>query len=306
MTFKWSEIFCVFAACVAVQVSGVANATSTTLFGVEGGQNSFFGTVDLTTGVFAEIGSVGFGFISAMDVDPVTGIIYATGIRPGPDEHVLLTIDPSTGQGTEVGPTGINALGQINVAGMSFGGDGILLGYLEAGDLIGTINTSSGAITEIGLTNAECCGNGMAFDASGTTLLHANDEALHTINQTTGQANKLIDLDYTSPHFVVADEFPRVAAMDVHPETGEIYATVIIGRGFGEEASAQGYLAILDPSTGKFDYRLQGSGVKLDALAFIPEPGTGLLFALGLIGLILGGSRRRPAQKARRITSPAV
>ena len=80
--------------------------------------------------------------------------------------------------------------------------------------------------------------------------------------------------------------------MDVHPETGELYATVIVGDG-GGTPPPQGYLAILDPSTGTFDYRQQGSGVKLDAIAFIPEPGTGLLAALGLIGLGLGGSPRR-------------
>ncbi len=286
--------------------SGVANATPMTLFGVAGGQNSAFGTVDLVTGAFSEIGSVGFGFISAMDVDPATGIIYATGIRPWASEHVLLTIDPSTGQGTEVGPTGIDAFGQINVAGMSFRGDGTLFGYLEAGDLVGTIDTASGATTELGPSTADCCGNGMAFDASGTTLLLANEDALHTVDQTDGQANNLINLDYTSPHFVVADEFPRVAAMDVHPETGEIYATVIIGQGFSQGNPAQGYLAILDPSTGTFDYRLEGSGVKLDAIAFIPEPSTGLLAAFGLIGLILGGSPRRPAQKTSRIKRPQV
>ena len=177
---------------------------------------------------------------------------------------------------------------------MSFRADGTLFGYLESGDSVGTINTTSGAITELGLSNAECCGNGIAFDASGNTLLHANDDALHTINQLTGDASFLIELDYTSPHFLV-DEFgrgPRVGGMAVHPETGDIYASVIHGV-FESNPPPQGYLAILDPTTGTFDYRQQGSGVKLDAIAFIPEPGTGLLAALGLIGLGLGGSPRR-------------
>ena len=47
--------------------------------------------------------------MSGMDFDPASGILYATGEREAGllDVNVLLTIDPRSGVGTEIGPTGV-------------------------------------------------------------------------------------------------------------------------------------------------------------------------------------------------------
>ena len=58
----------------------------------------------------------GFDRVGAMDFDPLTGRLYATGVRPADRTPVLITIDAATGVGTEVGPTGIRP----TIAGMSF------------------------------------------------------------------------------------------------------------------------------------------------------------------------------------------
>src|SRR5687768_2882423 len=62
--------------------------------------------IDPTTGGSALIGSTGFERVGGIDFDPLTGQLYGFGERDdGSDEQVLITIDPTTGAGTEVGPT---------------------------------------------------------------------------------------------------------------------------------------------------------------------------------------------------------
>ena len=66
--------------------------------------------LDPLTGAATQIGTgIGFQRVSAMDFDPTTGTLYATGEREAGDVdvNVLLTIDLRTGVGTEIGPTGV-------------------------------------------------------------------------------------------------------------------------------------------------------------------------------------------------------
>ncbi len=61
-------------------------------------------TIDPTTGDATLVGSIGFNVTGAMDFHPVTGVLYATARRTSDATPVLITIDTSTGAGTEVGP----------------------------------------------------------------------------------------------------------------------------------------------------------------------------------------------------------
>jgi hypothetical protein len=65
-----------------------------------------------------------------------------------------------------------------------------------------------------------CCGNGLAFAPDGR-LLHINENELHLMNQTTGVATVIVPMTYPEP-----DEFPRISAMDFHPDTGELFGTL--------------------------------------------------------------------------------
>ena len=246
--------------------------------------------INQTDGSITSVGSTGFKRASGLATNPLTGQLFATGIKLGPtglaDTSVLFTVNPLTGVGTEVGETGIenSPIDEFNVAGLAFRGDGTLFGYFEPGDTPGTIDTGTGVAT--GLTafgsGVECCGNGITF--VNDDLLHANDQKLGELDQVTGVQSPIIALDYTSPFFDINSAEARVAAMDVHPLTGDIYASIIIE----DIAAPTAFLAILDPSTGTFTY-LGPSNAKVDAVAFAlvetSEPGALVLLGLGLAGL---------------------
>jgi hypothetical protein len=133
-----------------------------------------------------------------MDYD-TQGTLYATCERSdGSDTHVLITIDPCTGAGTEVGPTGVEMLGfGDTMSDISFrNSDGALYAYLEASDGVGTVDPLTGAATALGPSNSgSCCGNGIAF-SPGDVLYHATDDPFNQINQTTGRATFVANLSF--------------------------------------------------------------------------------------------------------------
>jgi hypothetical protein len=248
-----------------------------------------FYSVNPTTGAATAIGAIGYERVSGMDFHPGTGVLYAVAERDdGSDVAVLITIDTATGAGTEVAALNGGAAHFFGDAysDVSFRADGTLYAYLDSGDGLGTIDLGTGALTQLGTTNVGCCGNGIAFSGAGV-LLHANDTALHSLDQTTGAATQLALLG-----FPFGQVFPRVNAMDVDPDTGTLYAAV--RRDFAN------YLATVDPVTGAVSL-IGGSQNGLDALAVlttaVPEPG-----ALALLAVAALGARAR----RRRQSSPAA
>jgi hypothetical protein len=216
-------------------------------------------SIDHLTGVATAIGPIGFNAVSAMDFD-ASGTLYAVGRRPAGNVSVLLTINTTTGAGTEVGPTGILNLGfGDSVSDISFrNSDGALYAYLEAGDGLGTINKSTGAITALGSSGVDCCGNGIAF-SSGDVLFHTNENDLHTLDQVTGQATVVAPMVFPAP----PDDFPRINAMDYQPGTGILFGSLL--RGFG--STRVSYLVTVDTSNGVVT--IIGQTVTLlDAIAF--------------------------------------
>ena len=77
-------------------------------------QPSYLYQIDPATAQVSPIGPIGFAYVRGMDVDPITGVIYATAFRPTggvSGDIVLLTINPTTGQGTELMSWGVSNSG---------------------------------------------------------------------------------------------------------------------------------------------------------------------------------------------------
>jgi hypothetical protein len=212
--------------------------------------------IDPATGAATLIGPIGFWRVGAMDVAS-DGTLYAVGRDPVTRRNVLLTIDRQTGAGTKVGPTGVEFLGYGDTMGdISFRpSDGVLFGYLEAGDGLGTIDLATGAATALGRTFVSCCGNGIAFDPDGR-LLHANERELHVLDQITGAATTLAPLIYPNIGF------PRMSSMDYQPGTGELVGFL--------KSDAGTFLASVDAVSGVVTIIGAATVNGLDAIAWGP------------------------------------
>ncbi|CAB1060079.1 hypothetical protein D1BOALGB6SA_4844 [Olavius sp. associated proteobacterium Delta 1] len=250
------------AASVALTILGSAHAQPI-LYGAAhqgpDGMSTLY-TINPASGAATPVGPIGFERVSAMDYD-AEGTLFATGERAdGTDTLVLLTIDPETGVGTEVGVIGDHSFGDT-IADISFRSDGTLYAYLESSDGLGTLDVGSGDLTELGPTNVRCCGNGIAFSPSDS-LFHSNEDDLNGLNQATGQAVLLTAMVFSPP----ADDDPRINAMDFQAETGVLFAS--LNDGYAD--SAENYLATVDTVTGITS--IIGPTVDgLDALAWKPE-----------------------------------
>jgi hypothetical protein len=160
----------------------------TTLYAVDEGD---FGTIDLETGVFTSIGSVGTGTgglgqitfddVDSLAFDPFSGILYGVHRRrgtPNPDD-ILLQIDPATGSyvddafGANTDYVAIPAGSTANwadiddIAVSSY--DGRLFAIANAsgsGDELVLIDKTQGTITSVGSLGVDDM-EGLSFDVEG-------------------------------------------------------------------------------------------------------------------------------------------
>jgi hypothetical protein len=179
-----------------------------------------FGTVDLNSGAFTLIGSMGSGGYSGLAVangaiyTEQNGLLYSVntsnanlvligglvgnnlatfgstttklyGLAGTGAQNVatLFSIDPSTGALTAIGPVGVIGNGQFSNARLSVGSSTL---YMENNSNLYTINTATGAGTQVGttssngyLTSVLLFENGTYYDGAGAGLA--------TIDVTTGQ-----------------------------------------------------------------------------------------------------------------------
>lgn len=260
------------AAFIALGTAGVAHARSI-LYGAAHIGNSGPSTlyiIDPSSGATTPVGAIGFNRVSGMDFD-ASGRLFATGERTtGPRTTVLLTIDPSTGVGTEVGvipPHSFGLPGQGSaISDIAFRhSDGALFAYLEPRDGLGTINPATGALTELGATGLSGNGNGLAFSANDT-LFKLDDLGLFTLDQTTAVGSPFATSFYPTPAMIpTLGTDPRVNAMKFEPETGALYASLL--GGFGPPTN--NFLAIVSTATGTMAV-IGPTVTGLDALAWSP------------------------------------
>lgn len=242
-------------------------------------------TISMADGTATAIGAVGFERCSGMDFGS-TGVLYAACERSdGSNTPVLVTIDVATGAGTEIGPHGFTgAIADLSVR----GSDGVLFAYDANNDpdhSLLTLDVGTGAGTLVGDTGLSFAGgNGMTFDLAGVLFQSqfsvGPSPDLNTLDASTGSATFIGQ---------ITTETGRLAAMDVDPASGVIFAILNEGSSGGGPSS----LVTLDPTT----QTTSSIGVTtsgMDAIAFA-SGGAGpvnpleipTLDRLGLAGLAL-------------------
>ena len=257
-------------------------------------------------------------------------LIYGSAYIGNFDSAKLYTINSTNGASTLVG-----GIGFYEVGGMDFD-SGTLYGtgrrISDSANVLISINTATGAGTEIGLlgfgsnvsdisfrsdhtlfayagsdiytinkvtgaatlvgTPGGGSGKALAFSSSGT-LYTVNSGFAATVNQTTGAVTNGAAMNYAP----LANGSTRANGMDFDA-SGTLWASVFDGNGGGVPA----WLATIDVSTGNVSY--VGTTVRgMDALAIqevapVPEPGSmGVLvaFALGAVALLGRAPRRKVA-----------
>jgi len=230
--------------------------------------------IEPSTGVATKVGPIiddlgnAFNGCSGMDFDS-SWTLYATCERAGDGTHVLITIEVDTGIGKEVGPTEIDLIGtelQIGTD-ISFRSDGTLFAYvLGVRDYLGTVDLTSGLVSEVGKVNVFEFGNGLAF--SRDNLFHAGSwslffpgSILRTLKQ---EPNDQMDIDIiTAINLILPTQSPFfLNALEVEPRTGIMFASLNYG-------GSKSFLAIVNATNGQVTVIGQTQDY-MDAIAFVP------------------------------------
>lgn len=185
------------------------------------------------------------------------GTLYGvTGGSYSSVENNLITINHFDGSVEDT----VGALGQL-IKGIVFVGTTLFGFSIDDGDLV-TINTTSGAASSLAGPGASTIsGNGLTYDSGNEMLLHAgiNDDELSSLDQSTGAATNVADLERDGDTALVGDgdsvgslaymngmiyavlssddsETPRQLAT-IDAETGEVSAVMAIPSGISSIAA---------------------------------------------------------------------
>ena len=163
-------------------------------------------TVDVGTAVATMVGDTGLQHVTALDVDPTDGQLYAHKSA----SPALYTLDASSGSPT------LRGGGDCNIPDMSFRSDGTLFGFCADDAELVTIDLSNGSLASIGSTVAASRA-GLAFGNDGTLYLKDNTN-LYTIDPSDGSTIALLGsitgaCSTSTPHNILA----------VDPDTGTLY-----------------------------------------------------------------------------------
>lgn len=281
-------------ALLALPVS--AFAQEEVLYGCAGedSEDSELYIIDPTTGAATLVGSMGGEIYCTGLAFSADGTLFAMAWDeiPPPEGWIaaLYTVNPNTGAATMIGHSH-HAFGDWAIPDISFRSDGTLFGYLKKDHGLGTINTATAAVAELGATGLDGRGNGIAFDAADV-LFHADDSALNTLDQTDGHATWVTDLtfpDLADCPVIEEESDARINALDFN-SGGTLFGSL----NCGDSRSGPNYLVRVNTTTGKV--REIGPTVDgLDGIAFwqpppveeefVPEWGSIALLGSGLAGL---------------------
>lgn len=216
--------------------------------------------VDPDSGGGRFVGNIGFERVGALAFGP-DNKLYGVGERTGTNTGVLLTIDPCTGVGTEIGPTGVSR----QMTDMSFrNSDHVLFAYSNNWNLF-TIDTTTGVATLIGVVAGQSGGgNGLAFSSSDV-LFHSDNVALDTIDAAAAVATTVSNMVFPPGP---ANPFIRATCMKFRPGTNNLYA-VINEYDNAAGQNDQWYLGVINTTTAVVTKIDQTVG-HADGMAFAP------------------------------------
>jgi hypothetical protein len=272
----------------------VVSAQGEVLFGCTSDNESMLYMLDPSTGDATLVGDMGMTWCTGLAIDS-NGNLFAVGWTNFGDndwDPALYAVNPATGAATLIGRSGHAFDGAVTD--LSFRSDDVLFGYLTGAEAhgLGTLNTATGAVTEIGQTVlVRVGGNGIAFHPEDF-LFHSGGDELNILNQATGAASWIADLTFPDVYCprMLEHGGPRLNALDF-TSGGLLYGSLNCGWGGSE---AVNYLATVD-SEG--DVTAIGRTVdRLDGIVFVPLPpppepefvpewGSIALFGSGLMGL---------------------
>jgi len=188
-----------------------------------------FGTIDLNTGVFTQIGNMG-QLLSGLGV--VGGRLYG-GVNTG---DTLYRVNPTTGRLTAVGTgsilyadTGSTTSGLYALSCLASCGVG------GARDLY-SINSATGAATLIGSTGIGQENIAIGMSSGGGTLYFTSDSDLYSLNTTTGAATLIGNTGLSAIGALVFENgvlyaglYPSAQVYALNPRTGAAHLVSTCG-----------------------------------------------------------------------------
>jgi hypothetical protein len=281
----WKTVVCSIAAGLCLGASSVAKADTIAYMSANAGGNPqfsvVFGTIDLNTGVFSQLGPTAIG---GTFQEPLSGMAEANGTLYGAaegtnDNGQLYTINPANGTLTRVGAT----LLSID----DFGSTPTGLFVVDSLGTLYSINPATGAATLIGSTGL-VLGGSRALSTNASSLYFADGGSLYTLNTSTGAATLI------GPS--------GVSLTALLQENGTLY---------GGELVPSLSVDTVDPATGAATTgpHITGAGVTgVSGLApfpvqAVPAPiiGHGLPVVLAVGGLLFGAKLLQRTRKSRSI-----
>jgi hypothetical protein len=262
------------------------------------GSTSELYTIDPSTGAATAVGALvdsseNSYAITGLAFDSVTGTLYGSTSNSSPTLlQGLVKIDPATGLVTQIGTfnTGVasNTMADITFDSSS----GTLYGAGSHNGNLYSINVASGLATLVGPSGyASVRGNGMAADAAGTIWgapIGGDGGELVNYSKANGAVTNVAAL--SGGPFPPGAFGPNPIAALTFDSTGTLYGVAVDFTSAGTNRPT--HLVTINLANGAITD--VGASVDfLDALVYVPEPASAVLFGTGLALLAIVGIRRR-------------